>query len=190
MLEDVYQYLNRFIPLSRDEFELVRKELLMRQLVPKQRLLDKGQTEQRIYFVVSGIVRKFFYRGKEEVVSQLAESQHLISAASSFFTGEPSDYVVEALEPTTVLSITKQGLDFLYAQDYKFERLGRLVIIDWLVQKEVWESMRMQLPPKERFIRFAQSHPNLMQRVSQKYLASYLNIKPETFRRYKHLLTA
>jgi hypothetical protein len=41
---------------------------------------------------------------------------------------------------------------------------------------------------KDRFLKFAREHPDLMATVPQKYLASYLNIQPETFSRYKHLL--
>jgi hypothetical protein len=46
----------------------------------------------------------------------------------------------------------------------------------------------MRLETRERFIRFVEKNPGLMQRVPQKYLASYLNMKPETFSRLKHLL--
>jgi hypothetical protein len=66
--------------------------------------------------------------------------------------------------------------------------MGRLIIIDWLLQKEYWENERIKQVPKERFINFITSNPDLLIRVPQKYLASYLNIKPETFSRYKHLL--
>jgi hypothetical protein len=44
------------------------------------------------------------------------------------------------------------------------------------------------MSPRERFLNFVTKNPELMQRVPQKYLASYLNIKPETFSRFKHLL--
>ncbi|MEI9808160.1 MAG: hypothetical protein WDO16_09940 [Bacteroidota bacterium] len=46
----------------------------------------------------------------------------------------------------------------------------------------------VKMTPRERFLNFVMKNPDLMQRVPQKYLASYLNIKPETFSRFKHLL--
>jgi hypothetical protein len=66
--------------------------------------------------------------------------------------------------------------------------MGRLILIDWLLKKESWEQSRIQFGPRERFLQFVEAHPHLMERVPQKYLASYLNIKPETFSRYKHHL--
>jgi hypothetical protein len=46
----------------------------------------------------------------------------------------------------------------------------------------------IKLTPRERFLDFVHKNPELLQRVPQKYLASYLNIQPETFSRFKHLL--
>ena len=54
--------------------------------------------------------------------------------------------------------------------------------------KDKWQSQLVKLTPRERFLRFVSKHPELMQRVPQKYLASYLNIKPETFSRFKHMV--
>jgi hypothetical protein len=57
-----------------------------------------------------------------------------------------------------------------------------------MVLKDKWQSQLVKLSPRERFINFVTKHPELMQRVPQKYLASYLNIKPETFSRFKHMV--
>jgi hypothetical protein len=54
--------------------------------------------------------------------------------------------------------------------------------------KDRWQMQLVKLTPRERFIAFVTKNPDLMQRVPQKFLASYLNIKPETFSRFKHLV--
>jgi len=66
--------------------------------------------------------------------------------------------------------------------------MSRLIITELFLQKEYWELERIRYTTKERFVRFMAENPDLFQRVPQKYLASYLNIKPETFSRLKHLL--
>lgn len=76
----------------------------------------------------------------------------------------------------------------LYERDRKWQRLGRLVITDLFLQKENWDLERILYSTQERFIRFVSNNSTLFQRVPQKYLASYLNIQPETFSRLKHLL--
>jgi DNA-binding MurR/RpiR family transcriptional regulator len=57
-----------------------------------------------------------------------------------------------------------------------------------MVIKDRWQMQLVKMTPRERFINFVAKNPQLIQRVPQKYLASYLNIKPETFSRFKHLL--
>ena len=68
------------------------------------------------------------------------------------------------------------------------ERLGRLMITHFFLQQQLWELDILRFNTRERFVHFVQNNPDLLQRVPQKYLASYLNMKPETFSRFKHLL--
>ena len=100
----------------------------------------------------------------------------------------PSEYSIETIEPTEVTSMTYECLEKIYSSSEKMQRLGRLVITTTMVMKDKWQSRLVKLTPRERFIEFVTKHPELMQRVPQKYLASYLNIKPETFSRFKHMV--
>jgi hypothetical protein len=68
------------------------------------------------------------------------------------------------------------------------EHVARLIITHTMVLKDQWKDELLELSQKDRFLRFVKKHPELMKRVQQKHLASYLNVKPETFSRYKHLL--
>ena len=59
------------------------------------------------------------------------------------------------------------------------ERLGRLVVTYMMAISDNWQMQMIKMTPRERFLNFVMKNPELMQRVPQKYLASYLNIKPE-----------
>jgi CRP-like cAMP-binding protein len=122
------------------------------------------------------------------MITQIAKEGDLITSSVSFLSQKPSEYVVEALEQCTLYALSYNNLQQLYARGAKMERLGRLVTLDWLLQKEKWEHDRIRQEPRERFKRFMNENGELIQRVPQKHLASYLNMKPETFSRYKHLL--
>lgn len=190
MLDAVYQYLLRFTDISREEFASIVQFAEVRHFDRKVKLVELGEKDIYLNFVVKGLLRKFFYRGKEEVITQLATEGDLICSSVSFLSGDISNYVVETLEPSTVVSITSENIEKMYSMNTRMERMGRLIIIDWLLQKEYWENARLKLGPKQRFVDFVRNNPALVQRVPQKLLASYLNIKPETFSRYKHLLRA
>jgi CRP-like cAMP-binding protein len=99
-----------------------------------------------------------------------------------------SEFYVETIEPSEIDSIAYDDLEKLYASSHKMEHLGRLVATLTLVLNDKWQVNQIKLTPRERFIYFFTEHSDLVQRVPQKYLASFLNIKPETFSRFKHLL--
>lgn len=189
MVEPLYQYLYHHTSLSREQFDMMRPYLEIRHFGKNVTLIEIGEVDQYVNFVTEGLIRKFFYRGSEEVITQLARESELVCSSVSFLSGQPSTYIVETIEPTTTISISRQNIETIYSLGSGMERLGRLVITDWLLQKEYWVNDRITLTPKERFVKFMGENVDLIKRVPQKFLASYLNMKPETFSRYKHLLT-
>jgi hypothetical protein len=68
------------------------------------------------------------------------------------------------------------------------ERMGRLIATQQFLSRENFEYDRIRLSSSDRFLNFVRNNSDLLQRVPQKYLASYLNMKPETFSRLKHLV--
>lgn len=188
MVAILQKYIDQFIDLPAEELEALINCIEVRSVDKKVRLTDVNETEKYLYFVIKGLARKFFVKGKEEIITQIAKEGELISSSVSYFSGNPSGYVVETIEPTTFYSLHHDKAEQLYSKYPKLERLSRLIITELFLQKEVWELERIRYSTKERFLRFMNENPELFQRVPQKYLASYLNIKPETFSRLKHLL--
>jgi CRP-like cAMP-binding protein len=184
----LYEYIQRFAVITQQEFEQIAVLLEKKHFNKKEILLQKGEIEKHLYFIQKGLVRKFFYRKKYEMITQIAKEGDLVSSSVSFLSQKPSEYVVEALEQCTMYALSYDNLQKMYGWGSKMERLGRLVTLDWLLQKEIWEHDRIRQDPRERFKRFIGENSELIQRVSQKHLASYLNMKPETFSRYKHLV--
>jgi CRP-like cAMP-binding protein len=182
------QFLDRYVALSGEEMALLKEHLVVRQFPKRAMIVGEGEVEQYLNLVIKGIVRKFFYKGPQEVVTQLADEGCLISSSVSFLSQSPSEYCLESLEPVTLLSLSKNSLETLYTTIPKMERLGRLITIDLYLHKEEIEQDHICLDVKERFLKFVNAHGSLLQRVPQKYVASYLNIKPETFSRLKHHL--
>lgn len=188
MLELLRQYVTDYVALTDEEFSLLASKIIVRNFDKHVRLIQPGEVERYMNFVVRGLVRTYFYKGRTEVVTVLAKERELISASASFLSGEPSNYFIETLEPTTLLSLTREDLEEVYRLSPRVERLGRLMTTQFVLIKEEWEHEYMRLDTRERFIRFVEKNSGLVQRVPQKYLASYLNMKPETFSRLKHLL--
>lgn len=184
----IQQFLQSYIDLSADEFLHFTHMLEKRQVPAKTRLTELGEIESNLYFVEKGFLLKYFLRGRETVVTHIAKAGHVVSSSVSFLTGKPSEYIIEAIVDVDVWVLSKTKLDLFIQEDVRYERMARLVALDWLLRKEEWENDYLLMSSKDRFLKFAREYPDLMATVPQKYLASYLNIQPETFSRYKHLL--
>jgi CRP-like cAMP-binding protein len=184
-----FDFLNKFIPLSEDEYtELIAPCVIKRKFEKKTIITLAGEIENYINFIDAGLARKYYKKENEEINTQISYEGHIIHAQESFHSRTPSEYTIETIEPTELTSITFECLEKIYSSSEKMQRLGRLVITATMVLKDKWQSQLVKLTPRERFIGFVTKHPELIQRVPQKYLASYLNIKPETFSRFKHMV--
>lgn len=188
MLDLLRQFVSGYVALNPEDFSLLAEKVSVRSFGKREMLLQPGEVEQYMNFIIRGLVRMYFYKGRSEVILNLAKEKELISSSSSFLSGAPSNYYIETLEPTTLLSISREDLEKVYRENSRIERLGREIITHFVLEKEEWEHACMRLDARERFLQFVERNPELVQRVPQKYLASYLNMKPETFSRLKHLL--
>ncbi|HEY2722907.1 MAG TPA: Crp/Fnr family transcriptional regulator [Chitinophagaceae bacterium] len=186
-----FDYVRKFIEISEDEFnQYINPYITVRKFAKKQVITEAEQIENYFNFIIKGLARKYYRKGKEEINTQISFEGHIIHSQESFHSRTPSEYFVEAIETTTLVSITYDDLEKIYARSSKMEHLGRLIITYTMVIKDRWQMQLVMHTPRERFIRFVNHNPELLQRVPQKFLASYLNIKPETFSRFKHLVRA
>lgn len=184
-----FQFLHKFVSLSEEEFdEYIKPYAEVRHFKKKQIITKANEVENYFNFVSKGLVRKYYKKEANEINTQIATEGHIIHAQESFHSRTPSEFFIETIEPTTLVSITYDNLEHIYSSSHKMEKLGRLVITFSMVVKDRWQMNMLKHTPRERFLDFVHKNPELLQRVPQKYLASYLNIQPETFSRFKHLL--
>jgi CRP-like cAMP-binding protein len=183
MLDQVRQFIDQHIELTNEASKLYPVSF-----EKKTRLVDIGEVATTIYFVLTGITRRYFYRGKQQVITHLVKEGTVMGSVISFLTGEPSRYILETIEPVTALAISKEDLESLFLSDKKWEKFGRRIITTFFLQIEYRNLDNIKYSTRERFVNFMKQNPDLIMRVPQKYLASYLEIQPETFSRLKHLM--
>jgi CRP-like cAMP-binding protein len=188
MLDPVRQFISRHIELTDEEFKTLASKLHLVNFEKRTKLVDIGEVATNVYFVLKGISRRYFYRGRQELITHLVKEGSLMGSVISFLTGEPSKYILETIEPVTAYSLSKKDLEELFASDKKWEKFGRKIITAFFLQTEYHNIDMIRYTTRERFVNFMKENPDLVLRVPQKYLASYLEIQPETFSRLKHLM--
>jgi CRP-like cAMP-binding protein len=187
--EKLLVYLQRFSTISREGIEQMVPYLQIRQFDKKKKLVNLGDKEDYLNVVIKGLVRKYVPSSiRGEVTLQLATEGHFIQSEISFHRRTPSDVVIQTLEPTVLVSMHYERMQEAMDKVPEAEALGRIIIMQMFIKKDARYFDQLKISTRERFIDYMNNHPHMLQRVPQKVLASYLNIKPETFSRLKHLL--
>lgn len=186
-LDELHRYFARFTPLSKQEFNEFLTYIEVREFGKKCIVIPAGEVERYVNVVAWGLVRKYLPVRNRELTIQIATEGHIIHSDISFHYRTPSNCIIETIEPTVFFSITYENLQEAYDRFPKAERLGRLLLSDLFVKKDTRYFDQLRKDTRERFLDYVRNHAEMLQRVPQKYIASYLNIKPETFSRLKHL---
>jgi CRP-like cAMP-binding protein len=147
-------------------------------------LLFQGHVNDKIYFVNKGCLRLYYIVNSIEITVWFSFENNTAIEFSSFLSGAPSDYFIEAIEDSEILSIHKSELTNLCKQHPEMERVIRIfwedVILNLLkrftaLQKDTAEKRYLDL----------MSQPTYFQRVPQKYLASYIGVTPTSLSRIR-----
>ena len=184
----VFKFLQRYVKLSEQDFNLFLPFLEVRQFNKREVVLKYGQIDDYLSLVVKGLVRKYVVVGKNEKTLQLATEGHVIQSEISFHTRIPSTVILEAIEPSVLVSMKYDKVQEALANIPQAEEIGRQMVTYMFIKKDARYFAQLNNTTRQRFLHYLTTHPHMLQRVPQKILASYLEIKPETFSRLKHLL--
>jgi CRP-like cAMP-binding protein len=184
-IEYAQKYLGKFMPITREELLDLLQYCEIRKFDKRVVIVREGEIDNYLNLVVHGLVRKYLPLKKGDCTLQLATEGHVVQSEISYLTRTPSMVILETLEPTMMVSLTSEKMEEALDKFPKGERLGRMILQGMFIKKDENRYNRLLKTTRERFFEYMEHHPHMLQRVSQKYLASYLQIKPETFSRLK-----
>jgi CRP-like cAMP-binding protein len=187
MKEELKLFLVKFGIFSQEEItELV--ELLRVTKVEKGMLLVKeGQVFNSCFFVLKGCMRKFVVI--EKTVSFFIENQ-AINFFTSYSNQTPSDSYLVAVEDSIILEGNPEKDAVLFNKFPKLEQLTRKMMEQDFGQTQDAFAQFITSSPQERYLRLLQDRPDLLQRIPQHQLASYLGITPESLSRIRRRVTS
>ena len=141
-----------------------------------QILQTKGSLNSKIYYVESGLLRSYAIsdKGKEHIYMFGSEGWIM---ADNVSPDEPCDLFIDALEDSVVLQKEKD-----IQEQHDVQKLTKRISV---LQKRV--IMLMCASAIERYEHFEATYPDIVQRVPQKMIASYLGITPEALSTVKRL---
>ena len=151
----------------------------------KTLLLKEGEIAHSIFFVKKGCLRAGFTEGAREITFQFFFENDRIASFESFMTSSPSDLFIETVEPTTVVILKKKDFDFLM---HKFPEIKEILL--QIITRRFKHYARLfhshiRNNPKQRYLELLNNEPRIVQRIPQKYIASYLGITPVSLSRIR-----
>lgn len=191
MFEFLQIKLAETIDLTEEEFEYAKTLFIPKKLRKKRFLLQDGDPCLYTTFVEKGLLRSFIIdeKGNEHIL-QFGLQGWWVADLYSFLTGEPSEYNIEALEDSELLLITKFSWDLLLKEVPAFERYFRILIQNNLIATQRRLMGTMSTTAEERYTKLLQDFPDIVQRVPQHMIASYIGVTRETLSRLRSQLAS
>ena len=147
-------------------------------------LVRPDDIAQRIYFIESGIIRGYRFKGKTECTFYFLVEGDVFVSVRSFFTQMPAKEYCECMEDCVLYSISYEELKYTYEKFPSFN-LQRAELLQKYYLLSIEREDMHQLGAFGRYCFLMENQPSLMNRIEDKYLASYLNIAKSTFSRCK-----
>lgn len=184
MYDLFFRKFNEKVALTAEEADLLKTYLTPKKLRKKQYLLQEGDVCKYTAFVVKGALRAYSIaeNGQEQII-QFAIEGWTISDLYSFITGEPATYNIDAVEDAELLMLSKSAHEELLHKLPKYETYIRLQVTGAYLALQKRLTAAASLSPEERYTRFQEQYPELVQRFPQHMIAAHMGLTPETLSR-------
>lgn len=186
MFEVFFTHVAQKISLSDEEKEVVKTFFSPKKLRRKQYLLQEGDVCRAMAFVENGLLRSYNVddKGLEHMI-QFAWEGWWIADTYSFLSKEPAAYNIDAIEDAELLLLTLDHFEEMMLKVPRMERYFRILFQKNIISKERRLLNSITYSAEEKYLKLAESRPELIQRIPQNLVASYLGITPETLSRIR-----
>jgi CRP-like cAMP-binding protein len=173
---------------THEELIVFKAYVELEQFEKKAKIIEPGQQETCFRILQKGLIRQYYIFNGKEINTQFATQNDIICDYSSYMANEPAGYFIEAVEPSTVFTIQRENMDAIMMQGPKFIEFGKKIAATISRQRNLREMDLLNYDGLGRLQNFVNTTPQLFLKLPQVYIASYLNIKPETFSALKKKL--
>jgi CRP-like cAMP-binding protein len=185
MKDQFIKYFSQISPLSPDEEKAIGDSMITLTFNKGDHLLQEGQRSVHTYFVLKGCIREYVLaNGDEKTTNFYSEGQWAISL-HSFSEEKGATHNWICMEESTVVKGSEEQAQALFKDHPRFETISRTIMEGvFAEQKEALASYYTD-SPEERYQKLMKARPDLLQRIPQYHIASYIGVKPESLSRIR-----
>jgi len=180
----LFDFISKYVSLTEDEKNAILSLDIFRSVKKGTILLKEGQKSKDDYFVLKGCIRKYYIiNGEEKTTVFFTEMEGITPHCVK--NNAPSEYFISCVEDT-ILTVTNAELEpETFSKFPKFETLCKMVAEEHLAKQQFnFDEFKIS-SPEQRYLNLLQNRPDLVQRVPQHQLASFLGIKPQSLSRLR-----
>ncbi|WP_312096101.1 Crp/Fnr family transcriptional regulator [Niallia sp.] len=187
MKEILMKYMGKYTMLKEEEQRAIIEEIIIKEFKKGTYLIKQGDfPTKNCFFVLKGCVRQYHVEvdGKEVTTNFFTEEQAILLSHFEE-AGQASNYALTCLEDCVLVVADFESEQAMYQQYIELESMTRRMMEAYLIQAQNEYAKFIRSSPKERYKAIIQTRADLLQRVPQHQLASYLGITPESLSRIK-----
>jgi len=184
MQDILFDFLSKYVPLTEEEKNIIISLDIFRSVKKGTTLLKEGEKSKESYFVLKGCIRTYYViDGKEKTTAFYTEMEALTPPC--VISKNPSEYYVSCLEDT-ILTVSNSDMEVEVNSKFpRFEILCRKLSEELLAKQQINFDEFKTTSPEQRYLNLLEKRPDLIQRVPQHQLASYLGINPQSLSRLR-----
>ncbi|THF53088.1 Crp/Fnr family transcriptional regulator [Flavobacterium supellecticarium] len=185
-LPNLKNYLQSKAGITEEQFEALTQNLKTATIEKGGILLQQGEICHHSFFVEQGLLRSYTIddSGKEHII-QFATENWIISDRSSIFFNEPSDFFIDAVEPTTFVYLDQQFIHKASEISAAFRIFNEKALQNHIRHLQKRINLLLAATAEQRYLDFIKLYPDVTLRVPQWMIASYLGITPESLSRVR-----
>ena len=171
--------------LSREQIHELADILICRKFKKGERILDEGDVCRSMLYLEKGLTRQFYFKYDKDLTEHIAYEGGVVICLESYLKEEPTRLMIEALEPTIAWDIPKDKIEQLALKDAEIGVWYRKLFEASLIESQVKADTLRFGPAHERYNKLLQLHPEILKRAPLVYIASLLQMTPETLSRVR-----
>lgn len=186
MFSAFHNTISQFVTFTNKEKEMLESAFTFRQIPKRFKLVKEGEIATELYFINKGLVRLYYTKEGEEITGFIFKENLFASSYDSFLRQAPGIQTLESLEDCDLLVITYDKMQELYEVLPKMNILTRKIAEQRFINGQMILSSFLLDSPEERYRKFELQNRDLLQRVPQNIIASYLGITPVSLSRIRN----
>ena len=171
--------------LSREQIHELADILVCRKFKKGERILDEGEVCRSMLYLEKGLTRQFYFKYDKDLTEHIAYEGGVVICLESYLKEEPTRLMIEALEPTIAWGIPKDKIEQLALKDAEIGVWYRKLFEASLIESQVKADTLRFESAHERYNKLLQLHPEILKRAPLVYIASLLQMTPETLSRVR-----